>query len=161
MGYRPLRALSRQRCKSSKLNRRKCAGRHNPLADCRIDPFPSPIPPKRLSINFSSIHRLFTLFITGCSFGNRREWITYYLEAEIPVPFVRDTVAGGSIYFGAKHVMAYAQLCLVAAELGRYENQRWYRFSPPEACNSFASKRCIRCSWPASQPPLRTRLFGV
>ncbi|CAM9110958.1 unnamed protein product [Scytosiphon promiscuus] len=46
-------------------------------------------------------------------------WITYYLEAEIPVPLVRDTVAGGSVYFGAKHLMAYAQLCLVAAELGR------------------------------------------
>ncbi|CAM9161037.1 unnamed protein product, partial [Hapterophycus canaliculatus] len=54
-------------------------------------------------------------------FGNQRGWITYYLEAEIPVPFIRDTVAGGSVYFGAKHLMAYAQLCLVAAELGRDE----------------------------------------
>lgn len=46
-----------------------------------------------------------------------REWIEYYLEREIYVPL--DNVAGSSVYFGAKNLMAYAQLCLVADELGR------------------------------------------
>ena len=41
----------------------------------------------------------------------------YYLESEINVPL--DNVAGGSVYFGAKHLMAYAQLCLIAEERGR------------------------------------------
>eukprot|EP00903_Cladosiphon_okamuranus_P008293 g7980.t1 len=47
----------------------------------------------------------------------QRGWIEYYLEEEIPVPL--DNVAEGSVYFGAKNLMAYAQLCLVANELGR------------------------------------------
>ncbi|CAM9159945.1 unnamed protein product [Ectocarpus fasciculatus] len=46
-------------------------------------------------------------------------WIAYYLEAEIAVPLITEEVAGGSVYFGAKYLMAYSQLCLVAAELGR------------------------------------------
>lgn len=46
-----------------------------------------------------------------------REWIEYYLEREIYVPL--DNVAGSSVYFGAKNLMAYAQLCLVADELAR------------------------------------------
>lgn len=49
----------------------------------------------------------------------RRGWINYYLESEIPRTLRNESVAGGSIYFGAKHLMAYAQLCLVADELGR------------------------------------------
>lgn len=49
----------------------------------------------------------------------RREWINYYLESEIPRTLDDESVAGGSIYFGAKHLMAYAQLCLIAEELGR------------------------------------------
>ena len=50
--------------------------------------------------------------------GNRqRGWIEYYLEKEIPVPL--DNVAESSVYFGAKNLMAYAQLCLVAQEMGR------------------------------------------
>eukprot|EP00752_Nemacystus_decipiens_P012462 g11038.t2 len=47
------------------------------------------------------------------------EWINFYLEAEIPRSLDDGSVAGGSIYFGGKHLMAYAQLCLVAEELGR------------------------------------------
>eukprot|EP00752_Nemacystus_decipiens_P007462 g6667.t1 len=46
-----------------------------------------------------------------------RGWIEYYLEQEIPVPL--DNVAGSSVYFGAKNLMAYAQLCLIAEEMGR------------------------------------------
>ncbi|CBN76107.1 Endo-1,3-beta-glucanase, family GH81 [Ectocarpus siliculosus] len=46
-----------------------------------------------------------------------REWIEYYLEEEISVPL--DNVAGSSVYFGGKNLMAYAQLCLVADEIGR------------------------------------------
>ena len=42
----------------------------------------------------------------------------YYLESEINVPL--DNVAGPSVYFGAKHLMAYAQLCLIAEETGRW-----------------------------------------
>lgn len=50
----------------------------------------------------------------------RREWIEYYLEEEISVPL--DNVAGSSVYFGGKNLMAYAQLCLVADEIGRQAN---------------------------------------
>lgn len=49
--------------------------------------------------------------------GEYRGWVEYYLEREIPVPL--DNVAGSSVYFGGKHLMAYAQLCLVAEEMGR------------------------------------------
>lgn len=42
----------------------------------------------------------------------------FYLESEINVPL--DNVAGSSIYFGAKHLMAYAQLCLIADEMERW-----------------------------------------
>ncbi|CAM9191796.1 unnamed protein product, partial [Hapterophycus canaliculatus] len=47
----------------------------------------------------------------------KRGWIEYYLESEIAAPL--DNVAGSSVYFGAKNLMAYAQLCLVAEEMGR------------------------------------------
>lgn len=52
--------------------------------------------------------------------GTPRGWIEHHLEKEIPVPL--DNVAEGSVYFGAKNLMAYAQLCLVARELGRQGN---------------------------------------
>lgn len=48
-----------------------------------------------------------------------REWIGYYLEKEIALS--PQNIAGESVYFGAKHLMAYAQLCLVASELTRFE----------------------------------------
>ena len=44
--------------------------------------------------------------------------MNYYLESEINVPL--DNFAGDSVYFGAKHLMAYAQLCLIAEETGRW-----------------------------------------
>lgn len=47
-----------------------------------------------------------------------RQWIEYYLEAEIMATL--DNFAGGSIYFGSKNLMAYAQLCLIAEEVERY-----------------------------------------
>ena len=40
------------------------------------------------------------------------------MESEINVPL--DNFAGDSVYFGAKHLMAYAQLCLIAEETGRW-----------------------------------------
>lgn len=54
-----------------------------------------------------------------CVFLNPRQWINFYLESEIPRTLADESVAGGSIYFGAKHLMAYTQLCLIANELGR------------------------------------------
>ena len=48
---------------------------------------------------------------------SNREWIEYYLESEIAASL--DNVAGTSVYFGAKNLMAYAQLCLVASQIGR------------------------------------------
>ncbi|CAM9375193.1 unnamed protein product [Ectocarpus sp. 8 AP-2014] len=57
--------------------------------------------------------------MSGITDSLQMAWITYYLEAEIAVPLNTEEVAGGSVYFGAKHLMAYSQLCLVAAELGR------------------------------------------
>ena len=48
---------------------------------------------------------------------SNREWIEYYLESEIADSL--DNVAGTSVYFGAKNLMAYAQLCLVASQIGR------------------------------------------
>eukprot|EP00904_Undaria_pinnatifida_P011661 jgi/Undpi1/7625/HiC_scaffold_23.g10098.m1 len=45
------------------------------------------------------------------------EWIEYYLELEIADKL--ENVAGTSVYFGAKNLMAYAQLCLVASQIGR------------------------------------------
>ena len=48
-----------------------------------------------------------------------RDWIGYYLEQEIALS--PQSIAGESVYFGAKHLMAYAQLCLVASELARSE----------------------------------------
>ncbi|CAM9319222.1 unnamed protein product [Choristocarpus tenellus] len=45
----------------------------------------------------------------------QREWIEYFLTQEITETL--DNFAGESIYFGGKHLMAYAQLCLVAEEL--------------------------------------------
>ncbi|CAM9216242.1 unnamed protein product [Ascophyllum nodosum] len=45
------------------------------------------------------------------------DWIEFYLEREISQPLVN--VAGASVYFGAKNMMAYAQMCLVADEIGR------------------------------------------
>ncbi|CAN0416063.1 unnamed protein product, partial [Ascophyllum nodosum] len=45
------------------------------------------------------------------------EWINYYLEKEIFQEL--HNVAGASVYFGAKNLMAYAQLCLIAGEIGR------------------------------------------
>jgi len=50
---------------------------------------------------------------------NLRNWINYYLDTEIPVSLEKASVAGSSIYFGGKHLMAYASLCLVAAEFER------------------------------------------
>lgn len=47
--------------------------------------------------------------------------IEHYLEIEIDVTLDLNDVAGTSVYVGAKHLMAYAQLCLVAAEIGRWE----------------------------------------
>eukprot|EP00903_Cladosiphon_okamuranus_P021661 g19915.t1 len=47
------------------------------------------------------------------------EWIEHHLELEIEKPLYIDAVAGWSVYFGAKNLMAYAQLCLVAEEIGR------------------------------------------
>ncbi|CAN0304217.1 unnamed protein product [Ascophyllum nodosum] len=49
----------------------------------------------------------------------QRDWIGYYLEQEIALS--PQSIAGESVYFGAKHLMAYAQLCLVASELARYD----------------------------------------
>ena len=46
-----------------------------------------------------------------------RDWINHFLEEEISQPL--DNVAGVSVYFGAKNLMAYAQLCLIAGEVGR------------------------------------------
>lgn len=50
--------------------------------------------------------------------GMNSEWITYYLERELAQDL--DNYAGSSVYFGGKNLMAYAQLCLVASEIGRY-----------------------------------------
>lgn len=50
-------------------------------------------------------------------FHCKREWIEFYLESEIADEL--ENVAGTSVYFGAKNLMAYAQLCLVASEIGR------------------------------------------
>ncbi|CAN0065398.1 unnamed protein product, partial [Ectocarpus sp. 6 AP-2014] len=57
--------------------------------------------------------------MSGITDSTQMAWITYYLEAEIAIPLNKEEVAGGSVYFGAKYLMAYSQLCLVAAELGR------------------------------------------
>ncbi|CAM9212408.1 unnamed protein product, partial [Ectocarpus sp. 12 AP-2014] len=57
--------------------------------------------------------------MSGITDSLQMAWINYYLEAEIAVPLNTEEVAGGSVYFGAKHLMAYSQLCLVAAQLGR------------------------------------------
>ena len=46
-----------------------------------------------------------------------REWIKFHLEEEINQQL--DNVAGVSVYFGGKNLMAYAQLCLIAEEIGR------------------------------------------
>ena len=46
-----------------------------------------------------------------------REWIKFHLEEEINQQL--DNVAGVSVYFGGKNLMAYAQLCLTAEEIGR------------------------------------------
>lgn len=55
--------------------------------------------------------------MTSLSHVAKRQWIEYYLAIEIAVPL--DNVAGSSVYFGAKNLMAYAQLCLIAAEMER------------------------------------------
>lgn len=52
-------------------------------------------------------------------FSILRAWIEHHLELEIQKPLYIDAVAGWSVYFGAKNLMAYAQLCLVAEEIGR------------------------------------------
>lgn len=49
--------------------------------------------------------------------GINSEWVTFYLERELATEL--DNYAGSSVYFGGKNLMAYAQLCLVAAEIGR------------------------------------------
>ncbi|CAM9504804.1 unnamed protein product, partial [Ectocarpus fasciculatus] len=46
-------------------------------------------------------------------------WIEHHLEEEIEKPLYLAAVAGSSVYFGAKNLMAYAQLCLIAEEIGR------------------------------------------
>lgn len=46
-----------------------------------------------------------------------RAWIEFYLEKEISQTL--NNVAGSSVYFGAKNLMAYAQLCLIAGQIGR------------------------------------------
>ena len=53
-----------------------------------------------------------------------REWIEHYLQEEIAAPPAQESVAGSSVAVGAKNLMAYAQLCLVAEEVGRRENKR-------------------------------------
>ena len=52
-------------------------------------------------------------------FQTLRAWIEHHLEEEIEQPLYIDVVAGWSVYFGAKNLMAYAQLCLVAEAIGR------------------------------------------
>ncbi|CAM9422577.1 unnamed protein product [Discosporangium mesarthrocarpum] len=49
--------------------------------------------------------------------SEQREWVEYHLEKEIIAPL--DDTTGSSVYFGGKHMMAYAQLCLIATEMGR------------------------------------------
>ena len=49
-----------------------------------------------------------------------RDWIEHFLEIEIDVALDLNDVAGTSVYVGAKNLMAYAQLCLVAEEIGRW-----------------------------------------
>ena len=53
-----------------------------------------------------------------------REWIEHYLQEEIAAPPEQESVAGYSVAVGAKNLMAYAQLCLVAKEIGRRDNKR-------------------------------------
>lgn len=57
-------------------------------------------------------------------FPTSRAWIEHHLAEEIQKPLYLDAVAGWSVYFGAKNLMAYAQLCLVAEEIGRYKARR-------------------------------------
>lgn len=49
-----------------------------------------------------------------------REWIEFFLEREIMQPLVYTD--GPSVYFGGKNIMAYAEMCLVANELGRSDH---------------------------------------
>ena len=74
----------------------------------------SPTPPAPLY--YITLRSVFFSFCFSSTL--RRGWVDYYLESEINVPL--DNVAGPSVYFGAKHLMAYAQLCLIAEETGRW-----------------------------------------